>query len=82
MNTQLVVPMPPMLSVAKRARALDLIVAGLTGHLLVGVEQLAHAGGADRMAAADEAAARIDGQLAAERDDALLDGLPRLARAR
>ena len=80
MKTQLVVPEPPMLSVAKRARALDLIGAGLPGRLQVRVEQLAHAGGADGMAAADEPARRIDRQLAVERDDALLDRLPRLAR--
>ena len=57
MKTQLVVPVPPMLSVGEGARALDLVGAGAAGHLQVGVEQLAHAGRADRVARADEAAA-------------------------
>src|SRR5262249_7559262 len=62
------------------ARALDLVGAGLPARLQVGVEHLAHARGAHRMAAADEPARRVDRQLAAERDHALLHRLPRLAR--
>src|SRR5207253_4358190 len=65
---------------AEGARAVDLIAARLTGRLQLRVENLAHAGGADRVAAADEPARRIDRQLAAGRDHALFDRLPRLAR--
>ena len=33
-NTQLVVPLPPMFSIASRLRAFDLVVAGRAGDLL------------------------------------------------
>src|SRR5438128_7500733 len=60
--------------------ALDLVVARRPRDLLGGVEQHAHAGGAHGVTEADEPAAGVDGQLAVEVDDALLDGPPRLAR--
>src|SRR5262245_27201686 len=61
------------------ARILDLVLARVLGHLLPGVERLAHAGRVGRVTAADEATARIDRHLAAELDHALFDRLPRLA---
>ena len=45
-----VVALPPMFSVANVLRALDLVVAGRSGHLLEAVERHAHAGRADRVA--------------------------------
>ena len=47
------------------ARARDLGVPGAAAHLQRRVEELAHAGRADRVAGADEPAARVDRQLAA-----------------
>src|SRR5579872_10513 len=61
-------------------RAFDLIIARRAGYLLMQIQHLAHAGASDRMSCADEAAARIDRQLAAHLDDAFLDRLPRFAR--
>src|SRR5205085_1714234 len=56
--------------------ALDLILAGGPGDLLVGVEHLAGAGRANRMTGADQSTARVDGQLAAHLDGAVFDRLP------
>src|SRR5688572_2010777 len=59
-----------------RLGTLDLILARGAGHLLVRVEELAHAGAPDRVTRADEAAARVDRVLAADLEPALFDGLP------
>src|SRR5579862_3223434 len=61
-------------------RVLDLVVARAMRDLPMTIEHLAHARRADRMTRANQAAARIDRQLAAELDHAFLDRLPRLAR--
>jgi hypothetical protein len=50
----------------RRPKVIDLVVAGLSVTCSVGVEQLPHAGRAHRVAGADEAAARVDRQLAVE----------------
>src|SRR5262245_57129752 len=60
-------------------RALDLVVAGLAGDLPDRVEQLAHAGGAHRVAGADQTSARVDRVLAVDLEPARLDRLPALA---
>src|SRR5208283_4692118 len=49
-------------------------------YLAMAIEHLAYSGRADRMARADQPAARINRQLAAELDHAFLDRLPRFAR--
>src|SRR4030095_7897761 len=60
----------------------DLVVAGFAGDLPDGVEQLAHARGAHRVARADQAAARVDRVLAVDLEPALVDRLPALAGSR
>src|SRR5208283_2435320 len=49
-------------------------------YLAMAVEHLAHSRRADRVARADQSAARVNRQLAAELDHAFLDRLPRFAR--
>ena len=68
-----------MFSVATVLRALDLVVAGLAGDLLVGIEHHPHPGRADRVADADQPAARVDRDPAADGERAVLDRLPRRA---
>ena len=63
---------PPMLSVW----------TVLARHLLEGVQRHAHAGGTNRVAAADQTARRIDRQATSDFDGAVLDGFPGLARCR
>ena len=57
----------------------DLAVAGLAGHLPGGVVQHAHAGGAHRVAHADQAAAGVDRDRAVPLELAVLDRFPALA---
>src|SRR5208282_2571253 len=64
----------------KFLRIFDLIVAGAIGYLPMAIEHLPNAGRTDRMPRADQPAARIDRQLAAEFDHPFLDRLPRFAR--
>src|SRR6202030_2199643 len=59
--------------------AFDLVVARAMRYLPMAIEHLAHARRADRMARANQAAARINRQLAAELDYAFLDRFPRFA---
>src|ERR1019366_8429798 len=57
----------------KATGPLDLVASRLSGHLQVAVEQHPYPGRPDRVAAADEAAAGIDGQLAISGGDAAVD---------
>ena len=59
--------------------AVNLVVAGLFRHLLIGVERLTDASCANRMPAANQSTAGVDGQLATELDHALFNRLPRLS---
>ena len=52
-----------------------LVIAGSSGCLLEGIEQLTSAGSADGMAAADETAGGIYGEFTAAFNDALLNSL-------
>ncbi len=63
---------------AEPSGAVDLVVAGQPADLFGGVEQHPDARRTDRMAAADQSAAGVDRQPAADLDLAVLDGLPRL----
>ena len=73
--------LPPKFKVPKVLRILDLVVAGRAADLFGRVEQHAHAGRPDRVSAADQSAAGVDRQPAADFDLTVFDGLPRFARA-
>ena len=75
-KAQLVVPLPPILSIARFRRALDPVVAGLTGYLPIAVEHLTHTGGTNRMARPNQPAARINRHPGTQLDYTLLDCLP------
>src|SRR5208282_2143597 len=64
----------------KFLRTFDLVVARAMRDLPMAIEHLAHPGRAHRMARANQPAAWIDRQLAAELDHAFLDRFPRFAR--
>lgn len=66
---------------AESSCALDLIVTGRAADLLGRVEKHPHAGGPDRMSAADESTAGVDRKPPADLDLAVFDGFPGFARA-
>src|SRR5262245_49834134 len=62
--------------------AVNLIVTRLTSNLLASVQCLTRTSGANRVAAADETATRIDRQFTAEFNHPLFDHLPGFSRFR